>query len=96
MSDLGEDVMSKQEIDMQATGGKNVKEVNLFNVEVDDKAGQDKVLVGPDSGDKKLYDYLTRKAAKLNQQFAHTIKGCVHSEDILVDRNLLGNSKVVI
>ena len=38
MSNLCENkFMSKQEIGMQATGGKDVKEVNLFNEEVDDK-----------------------------------------------------------
>ena len=77
MSNLGQDTMSEEERDMQARGGKNVEELNLFNLEVDDKPGQDKVLVGPNSDD----DYLTRQAAKLHQQF-HTLSRAASTQQM--------------
>ena len=77
MSNLSQDTMSEEKNNVQAAGGKNVEELNLFNLEVDDKPGQDKVLVGPNSDD----DYLTRQAAKLHQQF-HTLSRAASTQQM--------------
>ena len=82
--------------DRKGTGGTNVQGVNLFHIEAFDNPGKDKVLVVPNSEDRRLYEYLKSQAGRLHQQFAHTIKGCIHSATVLADGNFTDTSKVVM
>ena len=91
LSQEGKDVMSGEGKDGQATDDSivkdaDVKETNLFNVDVKEITCQDNIVIGPDSNNHKIYNYLTKQAARLYEEFPHTVKGCVHSADILVDR----------
>ena len=88
---LSNDVMSQKGKDEQVTSlhdsneiPADVAETNVFQTS---RKGQDSILIGPDSNDSRMYVYLTRQAAKLYEEFPPSVKGCVHSADILVGRN---------
>ena len=69
----------------------DVAETNVFQTS---SKGQDSILIGPDSNNTRMYAYLTRQAAKLYEEFPQSVKGCVHSADILVDRNSAAKDNV--
>ena len=48
---------------------------------------QESILIGSDSGNSKMYTYLTEQAAKLYAEIPQFVKGCVHTANILLDRN---------
>ena len=57
-------------------------------------SGQDCELIGPDSGNTRMYTYLTEQAAKPYAEFPQSVKGCIHTVDVLVDRNSVPKENV--
>ena len=56
--------------------------------------GQERIIIGPDSGNTKMYIYLTEQATKLLAAFPQSVKGCIHTADVLVDRNSVSKDNV--
>ena len=50
-------------------------------------SGQECVLIGPVSCNTRMYTYLKKQAAELYAKIPQSVKGCVHTVGVLVDRN---------